>query len=292
MVPVRIVVTTANVNFRNYYLTQLNLRNSSVLFQRSMYQHEDFSKIKCYLLRYQFNMINFSYRIMSLLNALFGSGMKRFYEIYYFTSNPKNYKRIGKHVVIERPFFAIPSVIELESYTRIQPNVKIIASKNQRVIIKKFSAIGAGSTIIPGNHTPTVSLPQYLSYLGVNDINNTLVIEEDVWIGANSTLLYKANIGRGSVVAANSVVTKKVPPYAVVSGIPARIIAVRFSLDQIIEHEKHLYPESERLEESYLEQLFNNEYMGLKAIGTSYICEDTRKRMEREKKNIGIPDYY
>lgn len=227
---------------------------------------------------------------MSMLNKLFGKGIKRFYEIYCFTSNPKNYRKIGKHVVLEQPFFSIPSVVEIDSFVRIQPNVKIIASKNQKVIIKKYTAIGAGSTIVPGEHTPTVSVPQYLSYLNLNDVNHTLVIEEDVWIGANATLLYKANISRGAVVGANSLVTKKVPPYAVVAGSPAKIIAVRFSLEQIVEHEKSLYPEDERLDKAYLEELFDRYYAGLKTIGFSSasLTDEMNSILQSEKRELGM----
>lgn len=229
---------------------------------------------------------------MILLSKLFGVGMKRWYEMFYFCRVPKNYLKIGKHVTLQTPIDVIPSVMELESYTRIQPKVSVIASQNQKVIIKKYTAIGAGCTIIPGSHIPTVSIPQYLSYLGINDINNTIIINEDVWVGANSTLLAKANIGRGAVIAANSVVTKEVPPYAVVAGNPARIIAVRFSLEQILEHEKHLYPIEERLGLHFLKNLFENTYVNLKPIGTSVIESDLKLKLIQEKKNLGIIDYF
>lgn len=58
--------------------------------------------------------------------------------------------------------------------------------------------------------------------------HSTLVIEDDVWIGANVLILAKDyTIGRGSIIGAGSVVTKAVPPYAIVGGNPARIIKMR-----------------------------------------------------------------
>lgn len=51
-----------------------------------------------------------------------------------------------------------------------------------------------------------------------------IVIEADVWIGANAIVLKGVTLGRGCVVAAGSVVTKSVPPYSLVGGNPARII--------------------------------------------------------------------
>lgn len=55
----------------------------------------------------------------------------------------------------------------------------------------------------------------------------TVVIEDDVWIGANVTILPGKRIGRGSVVAAGSVVTSDVPPFNIVGGNPARRIRDR-----------------------------------------------------------------
>lgn len=61
-----------------------------------------------------------------------------------------------------------------------------------------------------------------------------IVVEDDVWIGYRSTVLDGVRIGRGGVVAAGSVVTKDVPPYTIVGGVPARPIKKRFS-DQFID---------------------------------------------------------
>lgn len=55
------------------------------------------------------------------------------------------------------------------------------------------------------------------------------IIEDDCWIASNSIILAGVRIGRGSVVAAGSVVAKDVPPYSIVAGVPARIIKKRQS---------------------------------------------------------------
>ncbi|MEA3438727.1 MAG: acyltransferase [Chloroflexota bacterium] len=51
-----------------------------------------------------------------------------------------------------------------------------------------------------------------------------IVIEDDVWLGANTVITDSVTIGRGAVVAAGAVVTKDVPPHTVVAGVPARVI--------------------------------------------------------------------
>ncbi|MBB2186344.1 CatB-related O-acetyltransferase [Gluconacetobacter liquefaciens] len=58
------------------------------------------------------------------------------------------------------------------------------------------------------------------------------VIKNDAWIGANVTLLPGITIGNGAVVAAESVVTRSVPDYAIVGGNPAKIIKFRF--DEVV----------------------------------------------------------
>ena len=55
-------------------------------------------------------------------------------------------------------------------------------------------------------------------------VSKPIVIEDDVWIGENATILKGVTIGRGSVVACCSVVTKDVPPYTIVAGNPARVV--------------------------------------------------------------------
>ena len=58
-------------------------------------------------------------------------------------------------------------------------------------------------------------------------------IGNDVWIGAESLLMDGVAIGNGAIVAARSVVTKHVPPYAIVGGIPAKLIRYRFDEEEI-----------------------------------------------------------
>lgn len=56
-----------------------------------------------------------------------------------------------------------------------------------------------------------------------------IVVEDDVWIGFGSIILSGITIGKGAIIGAGSVVTKNVPPYAIVAGTPARILRYRFS---------------------------------------------------------------
>lgn len=66
------------------------------------------------------------------------------------------------------------------------------------------------------------------------------VVEDDVWIGHGAIIIAGVNIGRGAIVAAGSVVNRDVEPYAIVAGTPARVVAQRFTEDEIRRHEKIL----------------------------------------------------
>ena len=61
----------------------------------------------------------------------------------------------------------------------------------------------------------------------------TITIGNDVWIGARAVIVSNVTIGHGAVVGAGAVVTRDVSPYAVVGGVPAKIIKMRFNPEQI-----------------------------------------------------------
>lgn len=59
-----------------------------------------------------------------------------------------------------------------------------------------------------------------------------VIIEDDVWIGANCTITMGVRIGKGSIVAANAAVTKDVPAYSIVGGVPAKVLGSRLNQQQ------------------------------------------------------------
>lgn len=89
-----------------------------------------------------------------------------------------------------------------------------------------------------------------------------LVIQNKVWIGARATIMPGVNeIGRGALISSGSLVRRKVPPYAVLMGNPAKIVGFRMPPKQIVEFEKELYPESERIPLEVLEHNYNKYFI-------------------------------
>ena len=123
------------------------------------------------------------------------------------------------------------------------PKGSVFYCTKASLTIGKKVIFGPRPTIITGDHRIDI-IGKYIidvtdaEKLPENDL--PVVIEDDVWCGANVTILKGVTIGRGSVVAAGAVVTKSFPPYSIIGGVPARLLKMRFTPEQIEEHEKRL----------------------------------------------------
>ena len=94
-----------------------------------------------------------------------------------------------------------------------------------------------------------------------NTSSGDVIVEEEVWLGTNVILLPGVVVGRGSAIGAGSVLRRSVPPYSTVMGNPARVVGFRFTPEQIIEHEKALYPKEERLPLELLEKNYKKYFL-------------------------------
>ena len=116
-------------------------------------------------------------------------------------------------------------------------------SKISHLYIGNYVTFGPNVTIITGDHRSDVIGKHIYEIDNSNklEINDQDVrIDDGVWIGCNVTILKGVHVNRGAIIAAGSIVTKSVPPYAIVGGNPARVINYRFTEEQIIMHEKLL----------------------------------------------------
>lgn len=192
----------------------------------------------------------------------------------------------GQNSILEPPvWIESPQNVYLANCACIRHNCQIINSPAEKVIIKSYSVLAADVKIITNSHRSTVGIPQFiLGAMHINDKSADVIIDEDVWVGAGATILPGVHLGRGCIVAAGAIVSKSVPPYALVAGIPARIIAKIFSIEDVLEHEKQLYKEKDRISKEELRKIYDAYFLEKKVYGVSGVMdEETQKRVAERK---------
>ncbi|ANP63460.1 CatB-related O-acetyltransferase [Vibrio alginolyticus] len=134
------------------------------------------------------------------------------------------YVYLGKHVNLSRDII-IGDCSYIGQYSYIGSNVEV----------GNFALFSDYVNIIGKDHIfDSPGVPIILS--GVPDSPGTK-IGDDVWLGHGVTIIRGVEIGTGAIVAANSVVTKSIPPYEIWGGVPAKKISHRFTEEQIEKHD-------------------------------------------------------
>lgn len=193
------------------------------------------------------------------------SALRSLYSMYVAPFNPKKYGYYGKGVNLHQPLIVTnPAHVFLHDNTNIFGfSFLIIGYGEGKFVMKKNSGAAQGLTVVTANHStnPPVGMWHKEYYKDITtDTAGDVVIEEDVWIAANVTLLPCVTVGRGAIVGAGSVCRKSIPPYAIALGNPAKVVGFKYTPEEIIEHEKSLYPESERLAFDVLERNYRRYY--------------------------------
>ncbi len=133
-------------------------------------------------------------------------------------------------------------LLEVGRYTYGKPIIDVYKNSERKVTIGSFCSISKNVRIITGGIHPTNWVSTYpirdfigvdIPYDGMPTSNGEVFIGHDVWIGTGVTILSGVSIGTGAIISACTVVTKDVPPYAIVAGVPNKVLRLRFSEDKI-----------------------------------------------------------
>lgn len=139
------------------------------------------------------------------------------------------FSRIGRNVLFDPDGFYSFSTIEIGSDVFIGLRAHF---SGQRIIIGNKVMLGPNVYILGGDHQ--YSAPgEYMFDLKDPGEFAPIIIDDDVWIGANVTILKGVRIGTGSIIGAGSVVTRNVDPFSIVVGNPARFLRKRFTADAL-----------------------------------------------------------
>ena len=95
-------------------------------------------------------------------------------------------------------------------------------SSGDKIIIGDFFMSGINCNFLGSGHVFETPFTPYI-YAGTTN-SNTIRIGDNVWLGANVTIIGDVTIGHGSIIGANSLVTKNIPPFSIVVGSPSRVI--------------------------------------------------------------------
>jgi maltose O-acetyltransferase len=132
-------------------------------------------------------------------------------------------KKMGSQVFIDtKVYFRYPQRVRIGSHVSINRGCAFYPSwyhKDAEIVLGSNIRLGPGVSFMAAGHDHTrLDLPDTAARIEVGD---------NVWIGANCSILQGVHIGEGAIVAAGSVVTKNIPPYKIYGGIPAKEIKDR-----------------------------------------------------------------
>lgn len=120
--------------------------------------------------------------------------------------------------------------IRLGDHVSIGPRANFLTTR-AKIVIGDHVMTASDVTMITGGHRTDIKgkfMDEITEEEKNKDDDQDIIIEGDNWIGSRAIILKGVTVGKGAVIAAGAIVTKDVPPYSIVGGVPARVIRMRF----------------------------------------------------------------
>ena len=154
------------------------------------------------------------------------------FKIKWKNVNKHNYTFPGNYIDINK--------VSIGNYTYGKINALTSNNPDERLIIGHYCSIASTAKfMLSGEHDKNLlSTYPFKQKFHINNEVETIsrgpiIVHDDVWIAEDALVLSGVEIGQGAIIAAGSVITKNVPPYAIVGGVPGKVISYRFNEDII-----------------------------------------------------------
>lgn len=227
------------INFRIYYkpkykkIIYINFQNIRLIYDINWFN--DWQKVvsmfdeiyECF----EFNVREYRPEIQNKVKLLNIQLPKEIQEFYYKNFGPGRFcENIYKQY-------------DIGDHTTMQNNQHFPTTCPDKICIGRYTSIGERTEFVLNRDHPYSNVSQCMlkNKFVYNDSaaakfvrsKGNIIVGNDVWFGMDSRIMSNVNIGDGAVVATGAIVTKDVPPYAIVGGNPAKIIKYRFTKKQI-----------------------------------------------------------
>lgn len=147
--------------------------------------------------------------------------------VWFLLSFRYSFKKVGKNFYMGHSLSVRKGTVEVgdDVFIGSYANLAVCHLK-----IGNYVMFGPRVGVVGGDHAyEEVGVPIRFAGRG-NEL--PVIIEDDVWVGYNATIMQGVTIGEGAIVAACSLVTKNVAPYTIVGGVPAKFIKYRFDSEE------------------------------------------------------------
>ena len=172
---------------------------------------------------------------------IIGGFLYKLRKIYISYQNNKIRKKIGGGDIAYQFFIHGENNIHIPQSSGIGEGSCLYTTR-AKIIFGEHVITGPCLTIITGDHQ---YIPcRYLDTIADEEktpvADQDVVVEDDVWIGANVTILKGVHIGKSAIVAAGALVTKNVPEFAIVGGVPAKVLKMKWDEETRERHREFL----------------------------------------------------